>query len=1194
MPAKKKSCFQITSVTQAQVAAVGAADDTESLDDPDESRTEDVSSEIYDMSRAEHEPACDRSSSEEALNNVGEPAEAGGVTLPSGVPPAGQLPAPLGNPVGELRKVGVSGPSQSGQQPPGIGVTSGLPPVTQPGGIQPQPPPVAASTGPAGLSLNASHPAAPPATSTVSCSSRFRVIKLDHGTGEPFRRGRWTCTEFYEKDSDASLSGRTVDSIRHASVTLDPAADRDSGLGLTGGSVVSPATHSSLGLGSAAEASHSSARVHPGETLPQQQILQQGYGGGTSATHGSFSGVQPTGPGPAPSAVGGPQPPAGQNVLPVGQNGLPQPGVHMQKSPVMPPSAQPVAYHPQQQGPVGHHLTGQSSGPIQSQTEYYQQQQQQSTPMPPAHATGQSLPGVPQAAGQGPAAAMPPAPGAASVPGQGADAPGAGGGAASAGLAAPAVLQQQTVGLGGTGGSIMVGGSTLPQPPASQYAAAGQPHPLGHPAASGVQTVPAIAVSSSVSTNVPAAVPTAVPSASSAAMPNATSSGLPPGHISHSRTPVALGMQGLPMTGFGLMEGMQSPIISGRELVKPFMPESLQLTTPTVNSLFGIHIPVDGEEDRPDYMFDRDERVEASPLYVNSRGDPAPMLIRARSSFDSPQPYQTLSSGLSTAPHSADKGPDSGEWGVSAGFARCHVAPFFGHSGSGRAIVRASGVTSKARGTGGVQVCDGVSATGLDWRKRGFREPGAHGGDCSLPLLNLAGFHKERLSSTVMDSLCFGLTKRAIEEGRTFAPRKRGSDGSGSSPVRRDGPAVLLSGRTPAVCDADEKEEPPPPPGRSASSGVQREGAQHLSRPLGGGFDTLYSNPSTAFYQAFQYGSRLRDSKAHSDSNAFCFPHFDKSQSQIEGKVQQGQQPLSSGVPRISSPPKRARFGSASEAENGCLTPPLHPNQLEGKSPGGGGEASCPPPSEPERGNNRAASLLKSEQTEGVMAENELPMVLGPATPDPDIFIVEIHLLRHRRGSEGVTLASVQSLRFIEREIPPRPQRGVGAMRCPLSVTRSACPGDPSRRVSSNGRVYRTCGSASGTNIVAIDNKIEQAMDLVKSHLMYAVREEVEVLKEQIKELYERNSVLERENAVLKSLANSEQLSQLSTQSAATPPQQGLNQPQPQQQQQQQHPQPQPQPQPQLQLQHHPKPQQLQTQPQLDPGKQLQPNVTSA
>jgi len=106
--------------------------------------------------------------------------------------------------------------------------------------------------------------------------------------------------------------------------------------------------------------------------------------------------------------------------------------------------------------------------------------------------------------------------------------------------------------------------------------------------------------------------------------------------------------------------------------------------------------------------------------------------------------------------------------------------------------------------------------------------------------------------------------------------------------------------------------------------------------------------------------------------------------------------------------------------------------------------------------------------------------------------------------------------------------------------------------------------SASGTNVVAIDNKIEQAMDLVKSHLMYAVREEVEVLKEQIKELFERNSVLERENAVLKSLANTDQLSQLPTQTSSTPPQPAPFAPNPP----------------------------LQTP--LDPSQQLQPNVTSA
>nr|XP_023650605.1 TSC22 domain family protein 4 isoform X2 [Paramormyrops kingsleyae] len=60
--------------------------------------------------------------------------------------------------------------------------------------------------------------------------------------------------------------------------------------------------------------------------------------------------------------------------------------------------------------------------------------------------------------------------------------------------------------------------------------------------------------------------------------------------------------------------------------------------------------------------------------------------------------------------------------------------------------------------------------------------------------------------------------------------------------------------------------------------------------------------------------------------------------------------------------------------------------------------------------------------------------------------------------------------------------------------------------------------SGSSTSMIAIDNKIEQAMDLVKTHLMMAVREEVEVLREQIKELTERNAQLERENYILRAL----------------------------------------------------------------------------
>uniref|UniRef100_H2LDJ2 TSC22 domain family protein 1 n=1 Tax=Oryzias latipes TaxID=8090 RepID=H2LDJ2_ORYLA len=76
----------------------------------------------------------------------------------------------------------------------------------------------------------------------------------------------------------------------------------------------------------------------------------------------------------------------------------------------------------------------------------------------------------------------------------------------------------------------------------------------------------------------------------------------------------------------------------------------------------------------------------------------------------------------------------------------------------------------------------------------------------------------------------------------------------------------------------------------------------------------------------------------------------------------------------------------------------------------------------------------------------------------------------------------------------------------------------------------RVDNSSSGIGVVAIDNKIEQAMDLVKSHLMYAVREEVEVLKEQIKELIERNTQLEQENNLLKTLASPEQMAQFQAQ----------------------------------------------------------------
>lgn len=613
MPAKKKSCFQITSVTQAQVLAISGTDDTESLDDPDESRAEDVSSEIYHVSRSEYDPVCDISSSEEALNNIGE-TEATSAMAPSYIPQASQLSALSSNPVGDFRIVGVSGSSQGGQQSLGTGGII----VTQTGVLQQQPVP-AGSGGPASVAVSSSQPApvtssAPPqTTSTVSCTSRFRVIKLDHGTGEPFRRGRWTCTEYYEKDYESSMVSRT-DSIRHASATMDTIVDRDSGLGHTGGSVVAPATLSGQALGSMADASLSASRMHSVETLSQQQqqIHHQNYSArqqsiNASPAQSTFSSSKPTAV-PAQQqqqpAVGVLQSPASQSR----QNGVPQSGVHIQMSPNMPTLTQSVAYPPQHQLPMGHHLTTQASGLLQNQTEYYQQQQ--SASIQSGLSTGQSipvssLPAGPQPVGQGPSSLMSTASAGASVPSKVGDV--AGGGSVPTGLTAPGLPLQQHAGeMGGVGGPILVGGTTLQQQTVNQYAASAQPQPHGlNLTASGAQKFVVVAVSSSV----PATMPTAVPSASSAAMPNVTTSSLPPVRMPHSNPPGALGAQSLFATGFGQVEGSsgrksegpvnaQPPALTGKDPVKPLIPGGLHLSTPTVNSLFGIPIPVDGDEDR--------------------------------------------------------------------------------------------------------------------------------------------------------------------------------------------------------------------------------------------------------------------------------------------------------------------------------------------------------------------------------------------------------------------------------------------------------------------------------------------------------------------------------------------------------------------------------------------------------------------
>ncbi|KAK5847700.1 hypothetical protein PBY51_016808 [Eleginops maclovinus] len=275
---KKKSGFQITSVTSAQINVSGnnsLADDTESYDDMDESHTEDLSSsDMLDVSvsRATDTGVPERSSSDETLNSLHGVDTPGMVSPneplhPHSIPQGSQQHNSLVNgtmhhtfypqqphhqhsdslggsepslpalPIAPLASsspgmVSKVGPSQS-QRPPMMD-------NSKPAGRTAQPAaPIVAGTatdphlqgtvslsnvsalsaaagpasGPAGYdntnanggAASAGAPSAAPNTQTqhtqtqTAPGSRFRVVKLDTNS-EPFRKGRWMCTEYYEKE----------------------------------------------------------------------------------------------------------------------------------------------------------------------------------------------------------------------------------------------------------------------------------------------------------------------------------------------------------------------------------------------------------------------------------------------------------------------------------------------------------------------------------------------------------------------------------------------------------------------------------------------------------------------------------------------------------------------------------------------------------------------------------------------------------------------------------------------------------------------------------------------------------------------------------------------------------------------------------------------------------------------------------
>ncbi|NWR52670.1 T22D2 protein, partial [Regulus satrapa] len=652
MPAKKKSCFQITSVTTAQVAS-SITEDTESLDDPDESRTEDVSSEIFDVSRATDygpEDVCERSSSEETLNNVGE------AETPSSVSPNLLLDGQLA-----VAAAGVTAGPNGGAVPKSSAVPL---PAVAPGTA------VGGGSG-AQAAVPSTAPSVPGAmsqTAAAACSSRFRVIKLDHGTGEPYRRGRWTCMEYYDRDSDGGgVLGRTGDCIRHSSTFEQAAQERDSGLGATGGSVVISAVPASAhGPDSIADSSlaavsqllqtekiNQSSLQQPNFVIGQQQQPQQPVGGAVpqSTAQPAFSGasgasqqmIVPQQPQPQVNPQGVSQAgPNGKGMAPpnvtVGQSSIPVAQQQVQQANIPVTQPQQFAYSQSQIPPV-HLLPTQPPG----QAEYMQhmtimQSQgaiQQATTSSAPSTVASSLP-VGQA-GQNPSPVGAPVMGVSAQP---SEAVGQGSGLLQSGQAQvsqPAIPQQGGVvqpGLGPTG--VVQQKSVTQHPMGGSSQVSGMPG-APHAVVPGVQSVPAAVPGTSVpsvSTTAPVTMPnvpaTLVQSQLTSHPSVSRSTGaVQSQHVGHSM------MQGapnapasLPQASLGqfqtqtqslvgqiddtrrksepLPQPPLSLIAENKPLVKPPIPDTLanplQLPASTpmnslASSVFGISIPVDGDED---------------------------------------------------------------------------------------------------------------------------------------------------------------------------------------------------------------------------------------------------------------------------------------------------------------------------------------------------------------------------------------------------------------------------------------------------------------------------------------------------------------------------------------------------------------------------------------------------------------------
>lgn len=136
-----------------------------------------------------------------------------------------------------------------------------VPPVSAPNTAPPQSAPA--------------HPTTAPAATT---SSRFRVVKLD-SSSEPFKKGRWTCTEFYDKETPASApsssasDSSSVSARQYLTESFTAPSERETTSGSSVSSSMSTLSHYTDSLCSG------ESSQHPQDyTSPPQAFQSLGHG----------------------------------------------------------------------------------------------------------------------------------------------------------------------------------------------------------------------------------------------------------------------------------------------------------------------------------------------------------------------------------------------------------------------------------------------------------------------------------------------------------------------------------------------------------------------------------------------------------------------------------------------------------------------------------------------------------------------------------------------------------------------------------------------------------------------------------------------------------------------------------------------------------------------------------------------------